>query len=303
MLTTTFFFNWRIAFWIGAVVALVGAVARTRMRETPDFLNLKRQQMSEIVGILNQEDSLETGKKKLINPTPTWKDKVNPKTLMSYFFMHSGYPLSFYLAYLYFNPTLKEKFGYTAEQIIRHNLFLSMIFLIPLIILAILSYRIHPFRILKAKVGFVILLMIALPFLVNAINTPTQLFLIQALIVVLMFDTVPGSVILIYHLPIYRRYTYASFLWASTRAAMYVITSFGLVYLGERFGPFGIWFVSLPLSAAYLYGLLHFEKLERKLGIYPNLTSNAGFYQIKPNQTYMKDQGKVIDKSTAINHL
>eukprot|EP00899_Mesostigma_viride_P016958 jgi/Mesvir1/25263/Mv20330-RA.1 len=40
---TSFNFNWRIAFWIGALVAIVGAVARTRLRETPDFADAKRR--------------------------------------------------------------------------------------------------------------------------------------------------------------------------------------------------------------------------------------------------------------------
>ena len=39
--SSTSAFNWRIAFWIGAGLAVVGSVARTRLRETPDFLNGK----------------------------------------------------------------------------------------------------------------------------------------------------------------------------------------------------------------------------------------------------------------------
>jgi MFS family permease len=42
-LVTSYFFNWRIAFWIGAAIALVGALARTRLRETPDFLALIKE--------------------------------------------------------------------------------------------------------------------------------------------------------------------------------------------------------------------------------------------------------------------
>lgn len=37
-LVTSYYLNWRIAFWIGASIALVGAVARLRLRETPEFL-------------------------------------------------------------------------------------------------------------------------------------------------------------------------------------------------------------------------------------------------------------------------
>ena len=45
-LVTHFGFNWRIAFWIGACIAIIGSVARTRLRETPEFLK-KRQQIRE----------------------------------------------------------------------------------------------------------------------------------------------------------------------------------------------------------------------------------------------------------------
>lgn len=36
-------FNWRIAFWMGAAIALVGSVARTRLRETPEFVDVQRK--------------------------------------------------------------------------------------------------------------------------------------------------------------------------------------------------------------------------------------------------------------------
>jgi MHS family proline/betaine transporter-like MFS transporter len=268
-LTTSLLFNWRIAFWVGAMVALVGAVARTRMRETPDFLRVKRQKIKNTIAILNHEDELDLPKGESHLPNTKTDEKINKKTLFSYFCMHCGFPLSFYLAYLYFVPILKGNYGYTPKSIIYHNFFLSLIFLVPYIIMSLLSYRIHPIRILKFKVVFVISLMILLPFLILNATSATQLFLIQAAILVFAFDTVPASVILIYHLPILRRFRFASFLWASTRAAMYVITSFGLIYVGDCFGPYGLWIITIPISAGYLYGLLHFEKLEHKLGYYP----------------------------------
>ncbi|MCC8369492.1 MAG: MFS transporter [Rickettsia endosymbiont of Oxypoda opaca] len=34
-------YNWRMAFWFGAIIAIVGIAARTTLRETPDFVNAK----------------------------------------------------------------------------------------------------------------------------------------------------------------------------------------------------------------------------------------------------------------------
>ena len=39
----TFGLNWRFAFWLGAVLALVGSFARTNLRETPEFIDGRRK--------------------------------------------------------------------------------------------------------------------------------------------------------------------------------------------------------------------------------------------------------------------
>jgi len=50
---------------------------------------------------------------------------------------------------------------------------------------------------------------------------------------------------------------------------MYVVTSFGLVYLTKYFGYIGILVIVMPVLLGYLWGLNHFEKLEIKAGNYP----------------------------------
>ena len=42
-LFTSYGFNWRYAFWVGTVIALVGALARTTLKETVDFADAKRR--------------------------------------------------------------------------------------------------------------------------------------------------------------------------------------------------------------------------------------------------------------------
>ena len=89
------------------------------------------------------------------------------------------------------------------------------------------------------------------------------------MLLVLTLGAIPAAAIFIQHLPIYKRFTFASFLYALSRALMYIITSFGLVYLGSRFGHFGIWFIALPIISTFIYGIFHFEGLERLLKLYP----------------------------------
>ena len=42
-LFTFYTFNWRYAFWFGAIVAIVGGFARKTLRETPEFADAKRR--------------------------------------------------------------------------------------------------------------------------------------------------------------------------------------------------------------------------------------------------------------------
>jgi MFS family permease len=268
-LVTSYYMNWRAAFWFGAIIAVVGAVARTRLRETPDFLEMKRQQMRQIVNELNFEDEYENQAVSPQHAKSDWKQYVDYKTLLSYFFISCGWPLTFYLTYVHFNPLLKENFGYTPEDIIQHNFYLSVFMLFAYVFWSVLSFRIYPLKILKVRWFLKFLLLISLPFLIPVLSSPFQLFLIQSSIIFLTLYDIPAEAVFIYHLPIYRRFTYASFLYALSRAFMYIITSFGLVYLGEYFGPYGLWCIAVPLMSVYLYGIIHFEGLERAVGLYP----------------------------------
>ena len=50
---------------------------------------------------------------------------------------------------------------------------------------------------------------------------------------------------------------------------MYVVVSFGLIYLIKYFGNIGLLAIMLPITISYLIGLYHFEFLEHRAGNYP----------------------------------
>ena len=55
-LFTSFEMSWRIAFWIGSGVAAIGSVARTRLRETPEFADMTRR-MKELSITTSKKDN------------------------------------------------------------------------------------------------------------------------------------------------------------------------------------------------------------------------------------------------------
>ncbi len=264
-LVTLYDFNWRSAFWIGAIIALTGVVARTSLRESPEFANAKRQIKKALNPIL---DKAEVDFKKL-ESTPIWQEKINLKTALAYFLMECVWPVSFYFTYSHCANILKRSFGYTAEQVIHQNFIVSMVNLVSYIILTYVCYKVYPLIILKARFIVFCFFIIACPYLLNHARNPFDILLIQSFFIIFRPDAFPALPILIKYFPVFKRFTCASWLFALSRAFMHIITSFGLVYLIEWYGNWGLWLIMLPVGIGFLFGLFHFEKLDKAAGNYP----------------------------------
>jgi hypothetical protein len=253
ILSISYNFNWRYAFYIGASIALVGAVARTALRETPEFIIAKRQRDNQIKMILGGVALAE-------EPT-----KLNKKTALSYFAIQCARPACFYFTYVYSCTILKNAFDYSVLDIITHNFLVSLVDTAGLITVVYLSYRIHPLKILKAKLIISLPIVLAMPFLLNIMSIPFHLFLIQSFFCLFCIDTAPASPVFYQHFPILKRFTYGGLTYAISRAFMYIIVSFGLVFLIDICGNYGLLVIFAPLMLAFYLGLKHFTKLEREL--------------------------------------
>lgn len=258
-LVTSQGFNWRLAFWFGTCIALIGSIARTALRETPEFTNAKKQ---------IHQIFLETG----INDSATYeKDyfvKSDITTSISYFAIQCTWPACFYIAYVHCGSILMDSFSYGPERVISNNLFVSVVQFISCLVLTYLSSKIHPLKINKVRVLIFIPFIALFPFLLNNITSPFQVFILQSVIVAIGPDNSPASPIFYKHFAVLQRFTYVCFIYALSRALMYVIVSFGLIYLIKYSGNIGLLVIMLPISLAYLLGLRHFEALEKTAGNY-----------------------------------
>lgn len=282
-LVTTTGFNWRIAFWIGAGIAVIGSIARIRLRETPEFVDKKRQLQKEIEEDILDESAREfklTTMKRFIEKKQ--KQKISKTTLVSCFFIYCGWPLSFYLGFMYFTPILKEVYGYSSENIIFHNFFLSIVMLLNSASWSILSYKIHPLKILKLKAQAFGFLTLFLPFLILKASHSYQIFALQSILLIVSLGANPADSVFIKHFPVFKRFTTTSFLYALSRALMYIFTSFGLVYFTESLGQWGIWLVMLPATVGFIAGVHHFEKLEKisKVAKHTSIFQNINWLHI-----------------------
>ena len=141
--------NWRYAFLFGSFIALFGYVARSTLREVPEFLEEKKR--NEAKKILNQGGN-----------TKARVTALNRRTVISYFFIELGNPIWIYLVYIYYGLSLKQNLGYSAIDVIQHNFYLSLWSLIKGGVIALfLVTKIHPLQIAKFKL---IVFSIFLPF-------------------------------------------------------------------------------------------------------------------------------------------
>jgi len=258
-LFTSYGFNWRYAFWVGTVIALVGALARTTLKETVDFADAKRRMEITLEKDLTNE---------ILKNNYLYQQKGNKITLLSLFFIQCGWPVCFYFTYIYCGNFLKQNLGFTPDEVIHQNFIISIIALIGYIIITWLSYKIHPLKILQFKLWVFFPFALVTPYLLNNIDNYIQLFGIQAFFVLFVLSTNPATPVFYTHIPIFKRFTFGSFIYALSRAIMHITTSFGLVYLEKYFGHWGVAIIMVPMSITFGFGLFHFKKLEIEAGNY-----------------------------------
>ncbi len=238
--------NWRLVFWVGASIAILGSIARTKFQETKEFLAAKRK-----------------GRDKY-NHHSGQKSVSIKKTLMAYFFIFCPWPLFFYLSYIFYGDILKNQFGYTTEQVIQQNLLVTLVDFITIIPIALISYKIYPLKILKLRSFLNLIFIICLPYALISAKSPYFVFILQVLTITFGLSPHPGFGVFYAHFPVLKRFTYATFLYALTRAIMYIVTSFGLFLITEKFGYYGLWLLMIPLAVGFSWGVNYFEKLDNK---------------------------------------
>ncbi|WP_341793923.1 MULTISPECIES: MFS transporter [unclassified Rickettsia] len=259
IISTTYLLNWRYAFWGGAIIALVGFLARTRLRESTEFVDAKRRIKKTLEDFGINTDKL---------PYKEYVDeKVNKKTCLAYFLILTLWPACFYLIYIHCANLLKTNFNYSASEIIKNSLCISVVQLILMVILVFLTLKFHPLKILKIKgIVFLLFMPISIYFL-NNIITAADLFKVQLLLAIISTNP-PTSPIIFKNFPIFKRFTFTSLLYAFSKIFIYVITSFGMAYLVTILGNYGILLIMMPVGIVFYYGLTHFESLERLQGNY-----------------------------------
>ncbi len=246
--------NWRYGFGFGIVIALIGSIARRTLRETPEFVDAKKR-----LALISE------GTKKDLKILENDLDKnAEIKKYIFWFFLTCSWPFCFYFVYVHCASVLKNSFSFTSEQVIYHNLIIGFVELVFMILVALMSYRINPLKILKIKFTAFLIFILICPYLLDNATNYNQITIVQLFIVAFAPSRHPAEPIFLKYLPVLKRFTYSSFMYAGSRMCIYLITSFGLVYLIDLFGNYGMLIIILPIIIINIIGIFYFEDLEHK---------------------------------------
>ncbi len=232
--------GWRGVFFLGAGIAIVSAISRTKLKESPEFL----EKLKKFKEFSNQKKALYTAfKENLLNT-------------ICYFLMELIRPFLGFTFLIYMGQYLSLHYGYTPEQIVRHNFFITLVSFAVHLFFIFLTRYIHPIKILKFTTIVLFFLSLALPFLIKQSTTIFDIFVIQVICWSLNVTSI-GSAIFVKGFPTIGRFTMLGFSFSFARAIGAVATSYGCIWLAEKYSFAGI--SILMTSMVILYGIgLHF---------------------------------------------
>ena len=168
---------------------------------------------------------------------------------------------------LYCGDVLKRECGFTPNQIISQNFWVSIVDLFGIISLMIISYKIHPLKILKVKLYLFFISLIFFPIMLNYNPAPVYIFIFQCLAALFVFDHVPASPIFYKYFPVFKRFTYTSMISAIAKLFTYLLTSFSLVYITNYLGYWGLFLIFTPVGITFFMAVTYFERMERNQGL------------------------------------
>lgn len=237
--------SWRYIFLIGSIIAFLGLVFRTRLRETVEFADAtKRLQGKQIL-----------------------PQKADKRLLWSYFFMRCVSPFSVYVSFVY-APVLLKKHGYSMSEILSQSLNVTLAEVLCTICLIYLSYKFHPLKILKfIALIYIPALLILIP-LLDFYPNPKMIFIFQVFTMCCNPGTRPAEPIIYRSFPVFQRFKAASIIFGLASAVMYIISSFGVELVTNSYGKIGIYIIAIPVCISYMWGLNNFINKEKEKGTY-----------------------------------
>ena len=256
-------FNWRTAFLIGSIVAVIGTVARTKLRETPEFIDHKLR--------LKRKAEKDTKYFKREKVTKI-KEKIDKKAVLAFFLNGFCATVSFYFSYVYLPNFARKALKMTPSEIASHNFKISIFSIFGAGTIIYLCKKYHPVNIIKISIYISIVGFLSAPYLLNHISRDELwlLFFLQFTTFLINMNMVIILSTWIKHFPIEKRFTITGTTYGLASALGIGISTYTTIPIVNLLGYYGIWIIYMPIVIGCLWGIKYLRELEIKSGTYYN---------------------------------
>ena len=248
--------GWRLAFMIGAIISVVGLAARTRLRETPEFVDYQRR-----MKIMGKSKVITLPKIEFPN------QNINPKTVFFLFIMYFSSDVSYCMAYIYASDFMTDSLGFSAEQVINQNLCMSIISIIFSLFTLFLLKKYHP---TKIATFYAIIIFAYLPFIPFVFGNVNNIFALSLLQFMLLMPNLCGNgvdMVFFRHFPVTKRFVTVATI-AGVASLHYAFVPSLFIPLSSYFGHYGLLLLFVPGVIGLLLSINHLKKLEKAKGCY-----------------------------------
>jgi MHS family proline/betaine transporter-like MFS transporter len=247
--------SWRTAYLVGAIVALLGAYARSSLKETPEFADAKRR-LNNSAAELNSN---------LRSSHPLLKDKLDKKDAFYLFILKCGEALGVYYIYSYCAQALRN-LGLPNDECINYATYASTANIIRGIVFMLLIFYFNPLKIIKFTTHGAPIFFILVPLLLQNFTSPSVIFFSQIALLIFIISDYPASPIIYKRFPVLQRFTSVLMISALSRAITWPVCAYGISFLTQKhlFGHYGLYAIFLPMSVLSIMAVRHFIKANKK---------------------------------------
>ena len=244
--------SWRTVFLVGAIVALVGAYARSSLKETPEFADAKKR-LKQATMELNQE---------VRQSHPLFKVKSNKKDVLYLFVLKCGEALSMFFVYTYCVKAF-TKIGISSGEILNYSTYVSIWDAIVAFGLLLLIFGFDPLKIVKFRINALTALLALSPILFTTFKSPLIIFCAQLTMISFEISDYPASPLLYKRFPVLQRFTSVLMISALSRALIWSVGIYALPFLTDLFGHYGLYFIFIPIGLLAILAIRYFTTMQK----------------------------------------
>ncbi len=233
--------GWKVAFYIGSIIAVCATFARLYLTEPEEFTSSQKT--------LNTEEA----------HLQRYFEKRNFMALLG---MNVICPTAFYFAFSVCSDMMSDRLGMDPSAILFSNGFVMLAEIIFLYICARFTIKYHPFKILKIRTWTSFVLM-PLSFFWMVNNTHhLSVFVAQVIAIIATASFDPAAPLVIKSFHVSQRFSKYSKAAGITKALMYLSTGYLTHYFSQIFGVWAVLGLLMFFSGFFLISLNLFVPID-----------------------------------------